>query len=335
MHSSGPESSRRGPLPRNIVGRVWLGLLLLLALILAVTHFGEIRHFVALMEQAEPGWLLVALLLQVATYVAVAGVWQRALAHARMRLPLTELVPLGLAKLFSDQAMPTGGMSGTAFFVAALHRRGISTELCMAVMLVSLVAYYGAYLAVTTASVLLLWLHHALQAWIVVLAMVFGLVAVAIPAAGLWLQSRGDRPAPKLLLRAPGLAPMLQAFARVSHGLVRDRALLAIAMTLHGAVFLLDATTLWVMLKAVGQDVSFWVALPSFVMASVVATLALVPLGLGTFEAGCVTLLGSLGVPIEAALTATLLLRGFTLWLPMLPGLWVTRRALDSATHHA
>ncbi|MCE8002886.1 hypothetical protein [Billgrantia ethanolica] len=35
-----------------------------------------------------------------------------------------------------------------------------------------------------------------------------------------------------------------------------------------------------------------------------------------------------LGVPLEAALTATLLLRGMTLWLPMLPGLWFARRAL-------
>jgi hypothetical protein len=34
------------------------------------------------------------------------------------------------------------------------------------------------------------------------------------------------------------------------------------------------------------------------------------------------------GVSIEAALTATLLLRGFTLWLPMLPGLWCARHEL-------
>jgi len=33
-------------------------------------------------------------------------------------------------------------------------------------------------------------------------------------------------------------------------------------------------------------------------------------------------------IPVEAALTSTLLLRGFTLWLPMLPGLWLARRQL-------
>ncbi len=37
---------------------------------------------------------------------------------------------------------------------------------------------------------------------------------------------------------------------------------------------------------------------------------------------------GILGVSVEAALTATIWLRGFILWLPMLPGLWLARRAL-------
>jgi hypothetical protein len=39
-------------------------------------------------------------------------------------------------------------------------------------------------------------------------------------------------------------------------------------------------------------------------------------------------MLGVLGVPVEAALAATLLLRGFTLWLPMFPDMWLARRAL-------
>jgi uncharacterized membrane protein YbhN (UPF0104 family) len=33
-----------------------------------------------------------------------------------------------------------------------------------------------------------------------------------------------------------------------------------------------------------------------------------------------------LGVGFEAAIAATLLLRGFTLWLPLIPGLFATRR---------
>ena len=60
------------------------------------------------------------------------------------------------------------------------------------------------------------------------------------------------------------------------------------------------------------------------------ATLGPIPLGLGTFEAACGGMLSLLGVAIETALAATLLLRGFTFWLPILPGLWLARRAIAS-----
>jgi glycosyltransferase 2 family protein len=35
-----------------------------------------------------------------------------------------------------------------------------------------------------------------------------------------------------------------------------------------------------------------------------------------------------LGLPIETAFAAMLLLRGLTFWLPMLPGLWFAREEL-------
>jgi uncharacterized membrane protein YbhN (UPF0104 family) len=51
-----------------------------------------------------------------------------------------------------------------------------------------------------------------------------------------------------------------------------------------------------------------------------------VPGGLGTFEASSVALLRLQGVSVESALAATLLLRGLTFWLPMLPGFALARR---------
>jgi uncharacterized membrane protein YbhN (UPF0104 family) len=36
------------------------------------------------------------------------------------------------------------------------------------------------------------------------------------------------------------------------------------------------------------------------------------------------------GVPFEAALSATLLFRGYTLWVPLIPGMFATRRQLKS-----
>jgi uncharacterized membrane protein YbhN (UPF0104 family) len=51
-------------------------------------------------------------------------------------------------------------------------------------------------------------------------------------------------------------------------------------------------------------------------------------MGLGTFEAGAIAMLTFLGVPLEAAFAATMVLRGLTFWFPMAPGLWFARREL-------
>jgi uncharacterized protein (TIRG00374 family) len=309
--------------------RAWfVGLILLSGLILVVSHFGELQDFVQLLRQAEPAWLIMAVLLQAATYSSVATVWYLALRKAGLRHSLVSLIPIGVAKLFSDQAMPSGGMSGTAFFIAALNRRGVPAELCMATLLLSVVAYYGAYLLAAVLSVVLVWFYHAIHIWVITVMLVFSLVAVTVPAGALWLGSLKGKELPAFFKRFSGLSHLMDAVANAPGGLLRSPGLVVMAILLHGAVFVLDAATLWVMLQVVGVQASFWVAFPSFVMASMVATVSPIPLGLGTFEVTCVSMLGTLGVPIEAALTATLLLRGFTLWLPMVPGMWLVKWAL-------
>lgn len=309
--------------------RAWfLGLLLLSGLILMVSHYSELEHFIQLLREARPAWLLLAMGLQVLTYASVAAVWYLALRSAQHVQTFLPLVPLGIAKLFSDQAVPSAGMSGTAFFIAALKRRGVPSHLCMATLLVSLVSYYAAYLLVALVSVLLLWFYHALNAWVIAVVGVFCVVAVGIPTGTLLLRQWGAKQLPSQLLRIPGIARLQSAIADAPAELLRRPWLVFQCTLLHGAVFVLDAATLWVMLQMVGVETPLLAIFPSFVFASMVATVSPIPLGLGTFEVSSVSMLGMLGVPLEAALTATLLLRGFTLWLPMLPGMWLARRAL-------
>lgn len=307
--------------------RTWfLGLIFLAGLVYFVTHFRELEHFVQLLHQAKPLWLLAGLFVQSLTYFSAAAVWQLTFLQAGVRYSLLSLVPLGIAKLFSDQALPSGGMSGSAFLVASLNRRGIPPPLCMAMLLTSMVAYYTAYLVAALSSIALLWFYHAIQVWIVTVTGAFCVIAVIVPVGSLWLKRLGKQQSlPALLQRIPGLANVINNFNDSPGSLLKSPRLFIITTLLQGTIFLLDAYTLKVMLNAVGQDVSFLVVFPSFVVASVVATLSPVPLGLGTFEAACVALLSMLGVTLEAAFTATLLLRGFTLWLPMIPGLWLTK----------
>lgn len=241
---------------RNLPWHRWrlcfTGLLLLGGLVLVVTHVGELGRFIELARNARPQWLLAALVLQFCTYLSAAAAWHLPLRAGGSSIPICTLLPLSVAKLFSDQVLPSAGVSGTAFQLAALTRRGVMAELVVGVMLVTLVCYYGACLLMDAVAVLILWSLQELRPWMVVVAAVFAMVATVIPGVALLLKGRGAGRLLRLAASVAALRPLLRPFA--------------------------DAPTM--LLRRPG------------------------------------VVLGSL------------LLRGFTLWLPMLPGLWLMRREL-------
>ena len=162
-------------------------------------------------------------------------------------------------------------------------------------------------------------------------ALALALVAVGLPT--LILASR--RWQPRILMKAvahvPALNQLMKASETASTGLLSQKLVLFRAVALQLTVFGLDALTFWIVFLALGQPIAPWVAFVSLLAASVAATLAPIPLGLGTFEAGAVAMLALVGVPPETALAATLLLRGLTFWLPMVPSLWLARREVKGA----
>ncbi len=315
---------------KNFFKALFAGLLLLSGLVLAVTHFGELTHFLVLLSNIEPVWIVLALFFQLGTYFSLALVWRQALLFSGIRYPMSMLVPLAIAKLFADQALPSGGISGIAFIVNAFKKREVSGEVGMGVMLISILSFYGAYAIVAAASILILWIHHEIHQWMVIIAAIFFMFAIAVPAGILFLKKWGARKLPDWLVRRPVVSGILKVYAEAPEKILHDSPLLLSAITFQAAIFLLDTATLWAMLHALGQDVSLLFAFPCFVIASIVAMLSLIPLGMGSFEATCVGLLVMQGTGVETALVATLLLRGFTLWLPMIPGLWLTRQTFTS-----
>jgi uncharacterized membrane protein YbhN (UPF0104 family) len=310
----------------------WLfGLLALSAVVLVVLRIGELERFAELARGAETRWLLLAAALQLLTYVCAASVWHAALARIGQRRPLRSLVPLGLAKLFADQAMPSGGVSGTLLVIRGLARRGVPMHLAMGALLVGLVSYYSAYGLAALGALVLLQLHHAVGPAVVAVAAVFALFVVGIPVLVLSLRRFNGGPWLDRLRRVPAAASLLEAINTAPSDLLRDPVLMLKTTGLQLAVFLLDAATLYVMLRALDQAASPLSAFASFMVANVVATVGPISLGLGAFEGAAVVVLNATGVSIETALAATLLLRGFTFWLPMLPGLWLARRELGKA----
>lgn len=308
-------------------GASWLlGLLSLAALAGVVAHRGDLQHFVGLLRDVAPGWLVFGLLLQAGTYACVALAWDRGLRQGDIHRPVRELLALALGKLFVDQSVPVGGIGGTAFVVAALHRHGVSRGACLGTLVLNLMGQYLAYLLAAAGVIGSLWLAHQTRAWMIGITGVFVLVSIGAPVVMLLILRLGHR-LPRKVLRLPGLATLARTLADVPPDMLRKRRLPSMA-ALNLILIALDATTLWAMLHAVGLDTPFRQALPGYLLALMVTTVAPIPMGLGAFEATGVAALTSQGVPIEGALAATLLLRGYTTWLPMLPGWLVAHRAL-------
>jgi Mg2+-importing ATPase len=69
----------------------------------------------------------------------------------------------------------------------------------------------------------------------------------------------------------------------------------------------------------------------SYMMSTVLRLIGFLPGGLGVFEAASVLTLRMLGVELSVSLSATLLFRGLSFWLPLGPGLWFARRYAGSA----
>lgn len=335
MLSTDQDKAKAGESDKGLVRRAlsswrsWLlAVLLIAAIVFAVFHWADVKKFADLVSHAQPAWLLAAVGVQLATYVALAGQWMIVLKADKSPRPFGKLLALTVTKHFADQLVPTSGMSGNVVVTDRLMSVGSSRETAVATVILAILAYYASFALAAVAVLVLLWLHGHSN-WIVIgLISAFLALSAAIPTLTLWLQKKGRKAAPRWLRKFGPIRQLFDMIGDAPSELVRDPALIAAMTGLNAAVLVFDALTLLFCLFALGLDAPFAAAFAAFMMGSIVATLGPVPMGLGSFEAACIATLRIMGVPFEAALSATLLYRGFTLWLPLIPGAITTRRDL-------
>ena len=309
--------------------RSWLLALLLVAgVVVAVLHWGDVKQFAALVSHSQPLWLLAGAGAQLLTYVALALQWRQVLRAAKCRAPFGKLLGLTVSKHFADQMVPTAGMSGNVVVVDRLQAIGASRAVALATLIITIIAYYASYGVVSFIALILLWLQGH-SSWVVIglIGASLGLSA-GVPALALWLQRKGAKAIPRWLRRIRTVCELFEMIKEAPTRLVRSERLIAECALLNGAVFALDGLTMQFCLYALGVHATFSAAFSAFIMASIVVTLGPIPMGLGSFEAVSIAMLRAMGVPFEAALSATLLFRGYTLWVPLVPGMFATRRQL-------
>jgi glycosyltransferase 2 family protein len=309
--------------------RSWLLAVLLLAgLVIAVLHWGDVKRFGKLLTEAKPLWLAAAAGLQLATYFGLAAQWSVVLRRGRTPEEPANLFRLTLAKHFADQVVPTAGVSGNVLLVDRLVSMGIPRRNAVAALLLQIVAYYVSYALGALWVLVVLWWKSRTSVVLTAAVLAFLVVATGIPALTLWLHRRGQKRLPGWLTRWSKVRHFFELVGEAPGDLVRDRELIIILSALNLAVFVADAGTMQACIYALGVNAMLSAGYTAFMMASIAVILGPIPMGLGSFEAVSITMMRLFGVPFEAALSATLLFRGFTLWLPLIPGGLLLRRAL-------
>jgi uncharacterized membrane protein YbhN (UPF0104 family) len=298
-------------------------------------HLSAGQELIRLLRSLEPRWLILAAATQVATYYCAAGVWQVALVHERERVPLSRLLRLALVMLFANQAVPSAGLSGGTLVVRALRRQHVPVNIATGALLVGVLTTFLAFAVTVPVSVFVLQVHHAANRHLVLVVIASAAVGAAVTAGIAWFRRSMTPKMRARLTRLPGIGPLLKAVATAPAGLLRDPKVLGQALGLQLTEMTLDTSTLQVVMVALNVHVSPAVVLASYILASAVSQAVAVPMGLGSFDAVLVTVLHAADVPFEAAFAATLILRGFTFWLPMVPGLWLAHRELGPRTRAA
>jgi uncharacterized protein (TIRG00374 family) len=296
-------------------------ILFVIALGFFFQRFGEFSRFLELVSDLDLKWVIVAIGLQVLTYFCNGAMWTTTLTRFGHRIPHHLVATMSVMKLFIDQMIPSFGMSGDLAIVRRLLGKGVQKGEAATVLIINLFTRYASYVVLFEIAVILLWAGNYLNTSIEMLAGVFS-VFVAGACCGIYfiLRKAHKGHVPHWITKKKFLMPFLEALAEARGNEFKYPSLWMKVSILQAAIFILDILTLQVLIAALGHPINFIFAFISFMLASAVATLSIIPAGIGAFEGTAVAMLVLFGVPFDVSVAATLLLRGFAYWIPMIPG---------------
>ena len=303
-----------------------LGILIGLSLFLA-SQFGEARELVSLIVRAKYRWLLLALLIQVATYIFDGAKWHISIKPYGYGLKLRELGRMALQQLSMNQFIPSVGMAGNAIVAREMLKLNIPGWIVAQSMSIDILSLLASYCAMAVVAIFLL--YGIAPAWVIWFLVVF-LFFFIIFTLAFWhfLYNHRRWRILNWFKRFKIVRQTLSMMSQIPDGKVIPAQMFFKASVLRIAIFVLDGLTLWVLMIAIGSPATLTASFIALIAGSIGGIVSFLPAGIGGFEAACAGILVLFGTPLGAALAGTLLLRGFVLWLPLIPGLIFLRKEI-------
>lgn len=307
-------------------GRWLFGLACLGLVIWVVWQRAEERKFIVLVERSEPAWLIVAVALQALTYLCQASIFRLASSQSGTRLSWSEAIRASFTKLLADQTLPFPG-SGTVMAAQALALRGVVQPVLAALVAIHTLSYYVASFSALLLAVLAAALLGRANPWIWVAFVLFSASAGLLLCTLMRLALGKRLPGETVWHRVPGWDP-LKHFLMAAKDVLSNRAAVVRGVFLQFLLLGLDIATLWLVVRALGVAAPPLGIFVSFMLGVLAQPITLLPGGLGVYEAATTAALALTGLPEPVALSATLLFRGLSYWLPLVPGVVISQRMM-------
>lgn len=313
------------PSRRSTIAAWLFGLLVLGALATFVARRSELAEFGQLLLDLQPRWFLVAAAFQVLSQLSSGIVWYEVFRFAGRPCRFWPMMRVRLAMVFANEALPSAGLAGSVVAIRGLDREHIPGNVVISAIVAGVMTQYVAAGIALVVTVALLQPYDRVSPRALVAATTLSAIVVVGFVAFTW---RRETIAPRISARLrhmPRVAAALDTIATAPVGVLKNATFWLRAVALQLAVLLLDSATLFVLLIALGTKLPTAMVFGSFMIATAATGAVPLPANLGAFEAALVAMLHLFGVRLEPAFAAALLQRGFTVWLPLIPGIWYSR----------
>ena len=295
-----------------------------LALIVYLFSRVDLAEVGSVLASAQPGYLLLALLLYLAAIVLNAVRWQVLLRAQRIAVPLRALLEYTFIGIFFNNFLPAnvGGDVMRGYGLARYTDRGAEAAVSVLVdRIVGLMAFMtsavvAALIAVRTTG------QTNLRQFALAAAITLGVVGLGF----LFLLSRRLRAWLERLFRwrpLERLAPLYRRLSDAFDAYRHSTSALALAFVIGLVMVFLTNFVNWFLAEALGGGISL---LHICLFNPLIALVLLIPIsigGLGLNQSAYVFFFGLVGVPERLALAVSLLLQ-FIIYVSSLPGgvLW-------------
>ena len=301
---------------RRVDRRIWAALLAACFVFFLRRNSSDIGHAVVVLRTADIWWLAAVLIVAALMHVDFTLVQSAILRVLGFRIPLPVAIRTYAERQTAATVIPFGSASSLVMMTRQFGAYGVTNPAAvLSFALYSLIGYLT--FAVVLIPVLIWMIAHGTASGVIEIAAVV-LLAVLLAALMLFVRLMRGRPLPEALQKhiPVGISSFLTDLR--SHKIQPRSLVLPGLLALAGD--LLGPLCLYASLRAAHIHPGVGVVAAGYVVGTLFVLVAPIFQGVGIVELSMTVMLQQLGVPVSAALGATLIYRIGEVWLPVIFG---------------